>query len=82
MEYFLVLLVALAAFFLKGVTGTGTTTVIVALGSTRGAPGVSAWSMLLAAAWPADAVLIAGDLFEHDRVTRDTVKRFHSKTPV
>jgi len=26
-----------------------------------------------AAAWPADAVLIAGDLFEDDRVTRDTV---------
>lgn len=26
-----------------------------------------------AAAWPADAVLIAGDLFAHDRVTRDTV---------
>ncbi|MDX9971999.1 MAG: metallophosphoesterase [FCB group bacterium] len=26
-----------------------------------------------AASWPADAVLIAGDLFEHDRVTRDTV---------
>ena len=25
---------------------------IVALGSVRGAPGVSAWSMLLAAAWP------------------------------
>ena len=23
--------------------------------------------------WPADAVLIAGDLFEHERVTRDTV---------
>ncbi|HCY83969.1 MAG TPA: hypothetical protein DHV36_02415 [Desulfobacteraceae bacterium] len=33
MEYFLIPLVALAAFFLKGVTGTGTTTVIVALGS-------------------------------------------------
>lgn len=33
MEYLLVILVALAAFFLKGVTGTGTTTVIVALGS-------------------------------------------------
>ena len=27
---------------------------IVALGSVRGAPGVSAWSMLLAAAWPTD----------------------------
>lgn len=26
-----------------------------------------------AAAWPADAVLIAGDLFEHERVTRDTL---------
>lgn len=26
-----------------------------------------------AKAWPADAVLIAGDLFEHDRVSRDTV---------
>ncbi len=26
-----------------------------------------------AAAWPADAVLIAGDLFEHERVSRDTV---------
>lgn len=33
MESFLICLVALAAFFLKGVTGTGTTTVIVALGS-------------------------------------------------
>lgn len=30
---------------------------IVALGSTRGAPGVSAWSMLLAAAWPVDSGL-------------------------
>ena len=30
---------------------------IVALGSTRGAPGVSAWSMLLAAAWPVDSDL-------------------------
>jgi DNA repair exonuclease SbcCD nuclease subunit len=26
-----------------------------------------------AGAWPADALLIAGDLLEHDRVTRDTV---------
>lgn len=26
-----------------------------------------------AAEWPADVVLVAGDLFEHDRVTRDTV---------
>lgn len=33
MENILLPLVALAAFFLKGVTGTGTTTVIVALGS-------------------------------------------------
>lgn len=33
METLLILLVAMAAFFLKGVTGTGTTTVIVALGS-------------------------------------------------
>lgn len=33
MENLLIPLVALAAFFLKGVTGTGTTTVIVALGS-------------------------------------------------
>ena len=33
METLLIPLVALAAFFLKGVTGTGTTTVIVALGS-------------------------------------------------
>ena len=33
MEYLLIPLVSLAAFFLKGVTGTGTTTVIVALGS-------------------------------------------------
>ena len=33
MELLLIPLVALAAFFLKGVTGTGTTTVIVALGS-------------------------------------------------
>lgn len=33
MEMLLIALVALAAFFLKGVTGTGTTTVIVALGS-------------------------------------------------
>lgn len=33
MESLLIPLVALAAFFLKGVTGTGTTTVIVALGS-------------------------------------------------
>ncbi|SDO68285.1 sulfite exporter TauE/SafE family protein [Desulforhopalus singaporensis] len=33
MEYLLIPLVAIAAFFLKGVTGTGTTTVIVALGS-------------------------------------------------
>lgn len=27
-----------------------------------------------AGAWPADALLIAGDLFEHDRVTRDTAQ--------
>ena len=27
-----------------------------------------------AGAWPANAVLIAGDLFEHDRVSRDTVQ--------
>lgn len=33
MEYILIPMVSLAAFFLKGVTGTGTTTVIVALGS-------------------------------------------------
>lgn len=33
MDTALIALVALAAFFLKGVTGTGTTTVIVALGS-------------------------------------------------
>lgn len=33
MDYLLISLVALVAFFLKGVTGTGTTTVIVALGS-------------------------------------------------
>ncbi len=33
MEYLLILLVSLVAFFLKGITGTGTTTVIVALGS-------------------------------------------------
>ncbi len=33
MEYFLLPLVSLAAFFLKGVTGTGTTTVVVAIGS-------------------------------------------------
>lgn len=33
MEYLLILLTSLVAFFLKGVTGTGTTTVIVALGS-------------------------------------------------
>ena len=33
MEYLLIPVIALAAFFLKGVTGTGTTTVIVALGS-------------------------------------------------
>ena len=33
MDSLLIALVALAAFFLKGVTGTGTTTVIVALGS-------------------------------------------------
>lgn len=33
MEYILVAAISLAAFFLKGVTGTGTTTVIVALGS-------------------------------------------------
>ncbi len=33
MEYLFIPLVALTAFFLKGVTGTGTTTVIVALGS-------------------------------------------------
>jgi DNA repair exonuclease SbcCD nuclease subunit len=26
-----------------------------------------------AGAWPADALLIAGDLFEHDRVSRDTI---------
>lgn len=32
-DYLLIPMVALAAFFLKGVTGTGTTTVIVALGS-------------------------------------------------
>lgn len=28
--------------------------------------------------WPADALLIAGDLFEHERVTRDTVAFLHS----
>ncbi len=33
MDYFLIPMIALAAFFLKGITGTGTTTVIVALGS-------------------------------------------------
>lgn len=33
MEYFLVPIVSLVAFFLKGVTGTGTTTVVVAIGS-------------------------------------------------
>ncbi|MCL7931716.1 sulfite exporter TauE/SafE family protein [Halomonas llamarensis] len=33
MEYILVALIGLAAFYIKGVTGTGTTTVIVALGS-------------------------------------------------
>lgn len=33
MDTLLIALVALAAFFLKGITGTGTTTVIVALGS-------------------------------------------------
>lgn len=33
MEYILIPLVSLAAFFLKGVTGTGTTTVVVAIGS-------------------------------------------------
>lgn len=39
-----------------------------------------------AAAWPADAVLIAGDLFEGERVTRDTVaflrREFASVQPV
>ena len=33
MEYFLISLLSLSAFFLKGVTGTGTTTVIIAVGS-------------------------------------------------
>jgi DNA repair exonuclease SbcCD nuclease subunit len=31
-----------------------------------------------AADWPADAVLIAGDVFEQDRVTRDTVSFLHT----
>lgn len=39
-----------------------------------------------AAAWPADALLIAGDLFDHDRVTRDTIafviREFESISPV
>lgn len=29
--------------------------------------------LLRAKEWPADAVLIAGDLFEHDRISRDTI---------
>ena len=33
MEYTLIALIGLAAFYIKGITGTGTTTVIVALGS-------------------------------------------------
>jgi DNA repair exonuclease SbcCD nuclease subunit len=39
-----------------------------------------------AAEWPADAVLIAGDLFEHERVSRDTVaflrQAFESVRPI
>lgn len=35
---------------------------------------VFAGIMQRAAAWPADAVLIAGDLFNHDRVNRDTLQ--------
>jgi len=42
--------------------------------------------MRRAAEWPADAVLIAGDLFEHDRISRDTVaflrKTFEGIRPI